>query len=199
MYWICYLLLPAFVAWKKRSSDMAEAVFALYSTMLGAFLAVWCESLVHSYIAVLLSDKLLVPWLGMATILLIWFIAEVLFKKIVSSLVPEGLSGISFPEKITRFMVPLTVFLHTGLICAVIFTAIAVSPVGKYVPFVFRNESLCSATRYRILWNSFFIDRLSLQPVSVTQRRRAFDRFVPENIEDFHKTPAPVSKKRKDK
>lgn len=200
MYYFYYLLLPVFVAWKKRSADMAEVTFALFSTMLGAFLAIWCESLVRSSIAALASGyKVVIPWLGMATILVIWFITEVIFKKTVEYLLPEGLSGISFPEKITKFLVPLVVFLHTGLICALIFTAVAVSPVRKYVPFIIEESSLCSAARYRMLWNTFFIDRFSFQAVTITQRRRAFDRFIPENVEDFHKTPAPVSKKRKGK
>lgn len=200
MYLIYYLALPLLAAWKKRSADMAEVMFALYSTMLGAFLAVWCEAWVRNSIATLIShDKTVMPWLETATILLIWFIVEVSFKKIVELLIPEGLSHFVFPEKITKFLVPLVVFLHTGLICSIIFTAIAVSPVRKYVPFILENESLCSATRYRMLWNSFFIDRFSAQPVTVTLRRRAFDRFIPENVEDFHKTQAPISKKRKGK
>lgn len=198
MYFICYLILPAVVAWKRRSADTTEVVFALYSTMLGAFLAVWCEAWVRNSIAALIpQDKMLIPWYSMATILLIWFIAEVIFKKILEAIKPEGFSAIVFPEKVTKFLVPLVVFLHTGLICALIFTALAVSPVRKYVPFVIENASLCATARNRMLWNSFFIDRFSWQPVTVTQRRRAFDRFVPENIEDFHKAQAPSPKRRK--
>lgn len=181
MYWFVFLVLPLLAAWKKRSANLAEEVFALYSAMLAAFLSVWCEPLVRSSITVLLPpNKSIMPWVSMGIIFLIWFITAVVFSKIIETAAPEGLSQIIFPEKISKLLVPLIVFLRTGLILALIFTALSVSPVKTYFPIVTDSTSLCTATRYHILWNSFFIDRFSNQPVTVTLRRRAFDRFIPE-------------------
>lgn len=197
MYLLYYIALPLFAAWKKRNDALAEAVFSLFGTMLSAYLAVWCEGLVSSS----LNSLFQLPgefkaWLGAATVLLIWVITAVIFKKIIDSLVPEGLHLFVFPEKVEKYLVPAVVFLHTGLIAALLFTAFAVSPATKYLPFVTQNKSLCSATRYRMLWNSFFIDRFSFQPVTVNQRRRAFDRFVPENAEEYRKNTLPSQKRK---
>lgn len=196
MYLLYYIALPLFAAWKKRNDALAEAVFSLFGTMLSAYLAVWCEGLVSSS----LNSLFQLPgefkaWLGAATVLLIWVITAVIFKKIIESLIPEGLHLFVFPEKVEKYLVPAVVFFNTGLIAALLFTAFAISPAAKYLPFVTQSSSLCSATRYRILWNSFFIDRFSFQPVSVTQRRRALDRFVPENAEEYRKNT--VSSKRR--
>lgn len=199
MYWIYYIALPLFAAWKKRSENPAEQVYALYATMLSAFLAVWCEGLVRSSLTALIpGGNVLLPWLPMGVILLNWVIVQIIVLKIRENLLPEGLALFSFPEKVTKFLTPLVVFLHTGLICALIFTAAAASPAKKYVPFIFEDESLCSATRYRMLWNSFFVDRFSFQSATVTQRRRAFDRFVPEFPLGTDNNSSSSSSKRKD-
>jgi hypothetical protein len=197
MYWLYYIVLPLFAAWKKRQDALAEAVFSLFGTMLSAYLAVWCESLVSSSLGSLFQlPGELKAWLGSAALLLIWVITAVIFKKIIDALVPEGLHIFVFPEKVEKYLVPAVVFFNTGLIAALLFTAFAISPATKYLPFITQNGSLCSATRYRMLWNSFFIDRFSFQSVTVNQRRRAFDRFVPENAEEYRKNTLP-SKRRK--
>lgn len=196
MYLLYYIALPLFAAWKKRKDALAEVVFSLFGTMLSAYLAVWCEGLVSSSLGSLFQlPGELKAWLGAGSVLLIWIITAVIFKKIIDALVPEGLHLFSFPEKVEKYLVPAVVFLQTGLIAALLFSAFAISPATKYLPFVTQNKSLCSATRYRILWNSFFIDRFSFQPVTVNQRRRAFDRFVPENAEEYRQSK--VSSKRK--
>ena len=195
MYWICYIILPAVVAWKKRSANLAQTVFALFSTMLSAYLAVWCEGLVRSSVGSLIpQDKLLLPWMTMGAMVIIWFIVEVIVFKVIEMIQPEGFELFAFPLKAEKYLTPAAVFLHTGLIIALIFTILSVSPVKKYAPFVFDNPSLCSAARYRVLWTSFFIDRFSCQSAGVTDRRRAFDRFVPE---DPSKVAQPVPQKRK--
>ena len=196
MYWLYYIALPLFAAWKKRKDALAEVVFSLFGTMLSAYLAVWCEGLVSSSLTSLFHlNASLKAWLCTGSLLLIWLITAVIFKKITEALVPEGLHFFVFPEKVEKYLVPAVAFLHTGLIAALLFTIFAVSPATKYLPFVTQNKSLCSATRYRMLWNSFFIDRFSFQSVTVNQRRRAFDRFVPENAEEYRKSQ--ISSKRK--
>lgn len=196
MYLLYYIALPLFAAWKKRKDALAEVVFSLFGTMLSAYLAVWCEGLVSSSLGSLFQlPGELKAWLGAGSVLLIWVITAVIFRKIIDALVPEGLHLFSFPEKVEKYLVPAVVFFQTGLIAALLFSAFAISPATKYLPFITQNKSLCSATRYRILWNSFFIDRFSFQPVTVNQRRRAFDRFVPENAEEYRQSK--VSSKRK--
>lgn len=195
MYWICYIALPAFAAWKKRSSHLAKEFYALISTMLSSYLAVWCEQLARNSIGSYIpQDKILLDWLPAASMILIWFITAVVFYKIIELLVPEGVDTFILPEKVTKYITPAAVFLHVGLIVAVVFTILSVSPVKKYAPFVFDSPSLCSAARMRFLWSSFFIDRFSFQSAGVTDRRRAFDRFVPA---DPTKAKPPVPKKRK--
>lgn len=196
MYLLYYIALPLFAAWKKRKDALAEVVFSLFGTMLSAYLAVWCEGLVSYSLGSLFQlPGELKAWLGAGSVLLIWVITAVIFKKIIDALVPEGLHLFSFPEKVEKYLVPAVVFFQTGLIAALLFSAFAISPATKYLPFITQDKSLCSATRYRILWNSFFIDRFSFQPVTVNQRRRAFDRFVPENAEEYRQSK--VSSKRK--
>lgn len=195
MYWFCYIILPAIAAWKKRSANLAKEVYALFSTMLSAYLAVWCEPIVRTSVGAFLpQDKIILAWLSPGAMILIWFITGVVIFKVIQMIRPEGIEGFLFPEKAEKFLTPAAVFLHTGLVIALIFTILSLSPVKKYAPFVFDDPSLCSATRYRVLWNSFFIDRFSFQPAGVTDRRRAFDRFVPE---DPSKAAQPVPKKRK--
>ena len=197
MYWICYIILPGIAAWKKRSANFAKEFYALCGTMLSAYLAVWCEPLVRTSIgSIIPQDKLLLSWLAPGSMIVIWFIIEVVFFKLIEMLRPEGVESVMMPEKAVKYLTPAAVFLHAGLIISLIFTILSVSPVKRYAPFVFDDPSLCSAARYRFLWNSFFIDRFSFQSVSVTQRRRAFDRFVPA---DPAKAPQPVPKKRKAK
>jgi hypothetical protein len=196
MYWFYYIALPLFAAWKKRKDALGEVAFSLFGTMFSAYLAVWCEPLVSSSLNSLFPlGKELKVWLAPGAVLVIWVITAVIFKKIIESLVPEGLHLFSFPEKVEKYLVPVVVFLQTGLIAALLFTAFAVSPAVRYLPFITQDKALCSATRYRILWNSFFIDRFSFQSVTVNQRRRAFDRFVPENPEQYRQST--VSPKRR--
>ena len=197
MYWICYIILPLIAAWKKRSANFAKEFYSLFNTMVSAYLAVWCEPLVRNCIGALVpQDKLLLAWLSAGSMVVIWFIAAVVLYKVVEMLCPEGVEGFLLPEKTVKFLTPAAVFLHTGLIVALLFTILSVSPVKKYAPFVFDDPSLCSAARYRFLWNSFIIDRFSFQSVGVTERRRAFDRFVPA---DPTKAPPPRPPKRKAK
>lgn len=201
MHWIYYYLLPLIVAWKKRSADTAEEVFALYGTMFGTFLAIWLEPLVSESLSTLIPPdfKMLKPWISAISIAAVTLVAVVVFKKVSEKIAPDGLDSFVFPEKITKFLVPCVVFLHTGLVCAMLFTVLSVTPLVKYAPFIFRNESLCSSTRYRMLWNTFLIDRFSMQPSTITLRRRAFDRFVPEKPGEIQSPAAPRSPKRKAK
>ena len=181
MYFIYYIVLPLLVAWQKRSANLAEQVFALYTTMLSAFLAIWGVEFVQKCILTLIPDnKSILPWLPSAVILVNWVIVGMLIFKCMEIVLPQGLTSFQFPEKVSKFLTPLVAFLHTGLVCALLFTIVAVSPVSQYADFIFKNDSLCSATRYRMLWNSFLVDRFSFQTATVNQRRRAFDRFVPE-------------------
>lgn len=182
IYWIYFIAIPAFIAWKKRSCELGVELFTLFGTMLSAFLGVWCEPRVAEGLDALLAGRdELKAWAACASVLMIWLIVFCLFKAAVNKIAPGELEGIHFPERLTRFLVPLTVFCNAGLICALLFTALSLAPLPGQVSFITQDKGLCSATRYRMLWNSFLIDRFSWQPVSVTARRRAFDRFVPED------------------
>jgi hypothetical protein len=181
VYWFFYIVLPLIAAWKKRSGDLLSECFSLYALMAGVFTAVWCEDIVRRSIAALLPrEKDAAPWFSAVSMVIICVIAVVVFRKLAEKTVPDDERTFIFPAKTVKFLVPVVVFFRTGLLCAFVFSVLAVTPVVRYLPFVFTDGSLCSGTRYRILWNSFLIDRLSFQKVTVNQRRRAFDRFVPE-------------------
>jgi hypothetical protein len=195
MYWICYIILPCIVAWKKRSDNFVKAFYSFFGTMVSAYLAVWCESLVrHSITSLVPPDKVMVPWLAAGAMAVIWFITAVALCKVLEMIQPEGVEIYSISPKVEKYLTPVTVFFHTGLVIALLFTILSVSPVKRYAPFVFENPSLCSAARYRFLWSSFIIDRFSFQSTSVTERRRAFDRFVPA---DPSKVSQPVPRKKR--
>ena len=180
MYWIFYILLPGITAWQKRSANLAKESFSFFGTMLSAYLAVWCEPLVYKSISTFLpKDKELLAWLVPGAMVLIWLITTMLLNKVIDMIRAGGVEGIICHEQASKFLTPAVVFFHVGLVVALLFTILSVSPAKVYVPFVFENTSMCSAARYRFLWNSFIIDRLSFQSISVTDRRRAFDRFVP--------------------
>ena len=199
MFWFYYYILPAAVAWKLRKTGLVDAVFSLYGTMLAAFLAVWCEPWVRtSLLRVAPPEKAVAAWAAPAALLLVWFITAVVFKRIRESIVQDGAATLIFPEKVEKYLPPCIIFLHTGLICALLFVIVSAMPLAKYTAFVTQDPSMCSATRYRILWNSFFIDRLSFQQAGVNQRRRAFDRFVPEDT-TLVRAPDPANRRQKEK
>ena len=181
MEWICFYLIPLIVAWKKREENLGCEVFSLYKTMLCAFVCFWCAGLVRQSIAGLLPGNTpLHPWLNSISVILIWLLLAVILEKVTEKLIPKGLDNFIFPGAVSRFLTPLTVFFNTALILAMVFTIFVISPAAKYVPFVSANESLLSSARFRILCNTFFVDRFSWQPYSINQRRRDFDRFIPE-------------------
>ena len=181
MYWLFYIVLPLIAALKKRSGDVLAEFLALYGTMAGVFLAVWCESIVCGSLSFLLpKGSKFAPWCSGAAMVIICVAVMVLFHGLAEKIVPDDKRGFIFPSRIVRILVPVAVFFRISLLCAFAFSVLSVTPAGNYLPFVFKDASLCSSARYRILWNSFLIDRFSFQDVTVNQRRRAFDRFVPE-------------------
>ena len=197
MFWVYYYLLPALAAWKMRKKSLTEAVFALYGTMLAVFLAIWCEAPVREgLLRCIPHGKAQIPWFTSAAVFLIWFIVTVVFKQVTVRLVKDGLETIVFPEKIEKFLSPCVVFLNWGLLCAMLFVIVSAMPLAKYTAFVTQDPSLCSGTRYRVLWSSFFIDRLSFQQAGVNMRRRALDRFVPEDPASVKKPVAADRKSR---
>ncbi len=194
MTWIYFYLIPLAAAWKKRTGDPAVEFLALCGTMLSVFLAVWCEGAVSAAIGRVLPGVagFCRPWISCGALLLIWGIAYFLFNKLLEQVVPQGVENFIFPAKLTKPLTFALVFFNTGLVCALLFTAFAVSPAAHYVPFIAKDDALCASARLRILSNSFFIDRLSWQSASINQRRRAFDRFIPETpgkIENPNNTP----------
>lgn len=182
MDWICYYLLPLAAAWKKRSDNLGDEVFSLYGVMLSTFLAFWAEGFVTQSLMVLIPSEwnMYKPWCSGVSVIMIWSISFILFNKILHTLSPDGFDGYIFPDRTSKILVPLIVFFKTGLICAALFSVFSLTPAAKYVPFIAQHESLCSGARFRVLFNSFLIDRFSLQPESINSRRRAFDRYVPE-------------------
>ena len=183
MFWFCYYVIPAIAAWKWRSKDFVPSVYYLYGTMLASFLAVWCEVPVrrslHHFLAMV---PLLSRWATPIAMLLIWLITFVVWTSVLQRLAPDGLNDFTPPEKISKFLTPVVIFLHGGVACAMVFTVISAMPLESYTSFITKDPALCSGARYRLLWNSFFIDRASFQQAGITMRRRAFDRFVPEEV-----------------
>ena len=183
MFWLYYYVLPAIAAWKWREKELIASIYYLYGTMLAAFLAVWGEAPVkHSLLQLLgrlpfLSSR----WTSPLAMLLIWFIVFAVWVAVLQRLAPDGFD-FTPPEKASKILTPVVVFLHAGVVCALVFTIVSVMPLENYTSFLTKDPALCSGARYRLLWNSFFIDRASFQPVGVTMRRRAFDRFVPEEV-----------------
>lgn len=181
MSWIYFYLIPLFAAWKKRSNDLATEVFSLYKTMFSAFLAIWSIPHVLQGLSQLLpGGNILIPWIGMVCVIAIWLISALVIGKVIEKGATDGLDIFFFPPMAAKILVPVVVFFNISLICALIFSAISLSPASKYASFVFKNDSLCASARFRVLCSSFFIDRFSWQSASINQRRRAFDIFVPE-------------------
>ncbi len=181
MFWLYYYILPAIAAWKWRDKELVSAVYHLYGTMLSAFLAVWCEAPVRTSVTQLLGRLpfLSSAWARPIAMVLIWFIAFSVWVIAVKRLAPEGLDDFTPPEKVSKIATPVVIFLHGGVVCALVFTILSTVPLKAYTSFITDDPELCSGARYRLLWNSFFIDRASFQPTSWTVRRSAFDRFVP--------------------
>ena len=182
MVWIYFYLIPLAVAWKKRTNDPASEVVSLYATMFSVFVAVWCEALAAPALARLLPQgHFCRPWINCVTVILLWIIVQVIFNKVLEQVIPQGLDNFIFPPKAAKPLAFAASFFNTGLICAMLFTILAISPLAPHCPFIAKDDSLCASARLRILSNSFFIDRFSWQSTSINQRRRAFDRFIPEN------------------
>lgn len=181
MFWLYFYILPAIAAWKWREKELIPSVYYLYGTMLSAFLAVWCEAPVRSSLVQLLGrlPVLSSSWARPLAMVLIWFIVFAVWTIAMKRLAPDGIDDFTPPEKVSKFATPVVIFLHGGIVCALVFTIISTMPLEAYTSFITENPDLRSGTRYRLLWNSFFIDRASFQPTSWTVRRRAFDRFVP--------------------
>ena len=57
IYWIYFIGIPAFIAWKKRSCELGVEVYTLFGTMLSAFLGVWCEPKVAEGLDALLAGR----------------------------------------------------------------------------------------------------------------------------------------------
>ena len=200
MYWLYYIVLPLIAAWKKRSGDLLTECLSLYALMGGVFTAVWCEGIVRRSLTLLLPrENGVTPWISAVSMIIICVIFAVVFHKLAEKIVPDDERLFMFPAKTVKFLVPVAVFFRTGLLCAFVFSVLSVTPLVRYLPFVFTSESLCSGTRYRILWNSFLIDRFSFQKVTVNQRRRAFDRFVPEKSGNVLNQNISIPKKQKGK
>ena len=181
IFWVLYYIVPGIYAWKKRTQELAKCVYSLFGTMFAVYLAIWCENMIHKNLGHLITLPAAKLWLTTITSVVIWLIVSVAFRYAVNKLSPAGLAIFDFNEKVCKFLVPMLVFLHYGLICAMLFTIFSVSPAARYVNSVSLNKSLCSGARYRMLWNTFLIDRFSFQEASINARRRAFDRFVPED------------------
>lgn len=181
MFWLYYYILPAIAAWKWRDKDLIPSVYYLYGTMLSAFLAVWCEALVRNSLIQLLGRLpfLSSAWACPIAMVLIWFIVFSVWVIAMKRIAPDGIDDFTPPEKVSKFATPVVIFLHGGIVCALVFTIVSAMPLKAYTSFITENPDLCSGARYRLLWNSFFIDRASFQPVSWTARRSSFDRFVP--------------------
>lgn len=184
MFWIYYYILPAIAAWKWRDKELLSSIYYLYGTMLAAFLAVWCEAPVRRSINQFLA---LIPvissrWAPPITMVLIWLIVFVVWIRLLRWVAPDGINDFTPPEKASKILTPVVIFLHGGVVCALVFTIISVMPLENFTSFITKDPAMCSGARYRLLWNSFFIDRASFQSAGVTMRRRAFDRFVPEEL-----------------
>ena len=182
MFWIYYYILPAAAAWKWRDKELVPSIYYLYGTMLSAFLAVWCEAPIRGSIVQLLGRLpfLSSRWATPLSMVLIWFIVFAVWVAVLRRIAPDGLNDFTPPEKVSKILTPVVIFLHGGIVCALIFTILSAMPLESYTSPVTKDPALCSGARYRLLWNSFFIDRASFQPAGVTARRQAFDRFVPE-------------------
>ena len=184
MFWFYYYVIPAIAAWKWRDKELVSSIYYFYGTMLAAFLAIWCEAPVrrslHHFLAMIpvISSR----WATPIAMLLIWLIASVVWISVLQRLAPDGLNDFTPPEKASKLLTPVVIFLHGGVVCALVFTIVSAMPLENYTAFITKDPDLCSGARYRLLWNSFFIDRASFQPAGVTMRRRAFDRFVPEEV-----------------
>ena len=201
MEWFCFYLLPAAVAWKRRSENPGSEIFILFGTMLSAFLAIWCEGLVSNSISTLLpGGNPCRPWIRCGSVIIIWIVTTVAFNKVLEQVVPQGVDSFIFPAKLSKPLAFAASFFNAGLILSLVFTALAVSPAAPYVSFITESPALSSSARFRILCNTFFIDRFSLQSVSINQRRRAFDRFIPEVTGNgTAQDPSQTSKSRKAK
>ena len=196
LFWLFYYILPGVAAWKLRSADFAKCVYGFFGTAFAVYLAVWSENMLHKTIDPLIRNTDVKSWLTVISLVLIWFFATIIFHFAVTKLAPDGFELFEFPEHICKFLGPLTVFLHCGLICAMIFTIFSVSPFARHVNIVSLEPSLCSGARYRILWDSFFIDRFSWQEAGINARRRSFDRFVPEKPEQVLKALEEAKRKK---
>ena len=181
MFWIYYYILPAIAAWKWRKQELIPSIYYLYGTMLSAFLSVWGAAQIRSAMEQNLAHQPLLSarWVTPLAMVLIWPVVFAVWTAALQRIAPKGINDFTPPQKVSKILTPIVIFLHGGIVCALVFTILSAVPLENYTSPVTKNPALCSGARYRLLWTSFFIDRASFQPVSWTARRNSFGRFVP--------------------